>query len=294
MRPGTDDQARPGAGGAQRRVVAQLPRQEDVVPAADHAHRYRYPRHVRVAAQLPVRIAGFAVPQPLLEEPDLPAGQQTVHFGQWQVGERPAQPALRPALLVRERQQRTALVADDGDPVEDGVQRVRPAGVGRVAERRRGDRGQHALERRPRVGRDGPLGVPDVARPVGEQVAVEPGLPLDPGDRVEAVVALVAHRVELAAGVEGAPAALQDDVEAALGQQPPGHQPDDAGPAVRSADQHRRRRTQPRLPVVGAQDGTVTRGDSDPTADPHRPGDRRRQAQPSGEYPAGQAHVDQR
>src|SRR2546421_7301747 len=85
------------------------------------------------------------------------------------------------------------------------VQRVRPAGVGRVTEGRRRDGGQHASRYRPGLGRDRPLRETEIARPVGEQVAVEPRLPLDPGDRVQAVLPFVAKRVELATRVERPP-----------------------------------------------------------------------------------------
>ena len=86
-----------------------------------------------------------------------------------------------------------------------------------------------------------------------DQAAVEPGLGRHPVERRLPVRLLVAHRDELAPGSERPPAALHDDLVAALGVQAP-ERPHDRAPVGR-ADEHggRRARCRPvrRVPAVG-------------------------------------------
>jgi hypothetical protein len=84
VRPRADDQPRVLAGGAHRRVVLQLPGQEDVVPAADQLNgrvHVAYPLHVYPPR--PVLVVRCRVGQPLLEERHLGTERLGVHFGQW-------------------------------------------------------------------------------------------------------------------------------------------------------------------------------------------------------------------
>jgi hypothetical protein len=85
------------AGAAQLRVVPELERQEQVVPAGDHADRGGDPiQRVVVAALLPVIVALGAVLQPLLVVPDLMAGGQPVQVAQRQMVPQRPEPVLGP------------------------------------------------------------------------------------------------------------------------------------------------------------------------------------------------------
>src|ERR1700675_317689 len=86
---------RPGANGqvwllsrvAQRAVVAQQPRQEDVVPAADQVYRDSdiFDGSAEVA-HLPILITRRIVCEPFLEERGMPPGGQLIEVTQGQMG----------------------------------------------------------------------------------------------------------------------------------------------------------------------------------------------------------------
>ena len=84
----------------------------------------------------------------------------------------------------------------------------------------------------------GPLRHAEVAAAPHDEAAVEPGLGRHPVERGLPVGLLVAHRDELAPGSERPPAALHDDLVAALRVQP-AERPHDRAP-VRRADEHGR------------------------------------------------------
>ena len=152
------------------------------------------------------------------------------------------------ALLVSDQ----VAPADVVVQVEDAVAERGPAEVVRAHVHD----GRDQLRRR--VHGQRPLHEPEVAGAVGDQPSVEPALLAQPGDGVLPVGDLVAHRLELPAGPEGAAAALHQHVVAAFGQDLRVLQGERAAAAVRAADQHGgRRRHADRQVVVGQQHRAV-------------------------------------
>ncbi len=239
VHPRPDAQQRPRAGRPQRGVVLQLPGQEDVLPAAGHAHRdpaaSHLPDPVGVRALGPVRGVGGLLAQPVLEEVDgLPRGHG-VRVGQ---GHR-REPGLYAVTDGLEEPSPQLRVAHHRRPREPVVQGEGAARVGLVAELGGGDDRAHRGEGVPRVRGQGPLGDAEVARAQRGDPAVAPGLGGEPADRRDAVVGLV-ERGELALGVARAAHRLHDHLVAPLGHEPPEHRADPAGPAVGAAHQHDR------------------------------------------------------
>ena len=109
------------------------------------------------------------------------------------------------------------LVGDHVAPAQEVLQVERAMVVGGLAEVVRPDVDHGRDQFRWRILGQCPLHEAEIAEPVGGQPAVEPVLLAQPGHRVLAVSGLMAHRVELAAGAERAAAALQQHVEAPLG-----------------------------------------------------------------------------
>ena len=190
------------------------------------------------------------------------------------------------------------LVSDQVGPsdvvvqVEDAVAVRAPAEVVRAHVHD----GRDQLRRR--VHGQRPLHEPEVARAVGGQPSVEPALLAQPGDGVLPVRDLVAHRLELPAGPEGAAATLQQHVVAAFGQDLRAQQAERAAAAVRTADQHGgRRRHADRQVVISQQERAVGHRHVEIALDRHliplrrqrpRPGQHlaergRRRAQPAGQ-----------
>jgi len=115
------------------------------------------------------------------------------------------------------------------------------------------------------VGRDRPLDEAEVARADHPDPPVVPGLLAQPAERREPVGALV-EGAELAAGAERAADALDDDLEPALGEQPPEDEAEELPAPVRGADEHRRLGHLPGGagdPAVGEQDRAVVGGDGE-------------------------------
>src|SRR5260370_18512000 len=117
-------------------------------------------------------------------------------------------------------------------------QREAAAGVLWMGELRGGDLRQDRLEVCAGVRRNRPLRQAQITRAGGYQIAGEPGLLLDPGERVEAVGVLLAEGVEGASGAKGAAAALDQHLEAALGEEAAEEQAPEAAPAVWPAHKH--------------------------------------------------------
>ena len=276
--PRADEQVRVPARGAQRRIVAKLQRQEDVVPSADHADRGGYLAARRgEATALPVLVVRCVVGQPVLPVRHAMTGGQPVEVAQRQMVKQRAPAPL--GKLVAQRREGPLLARDLAHPAHGRVQRERPARVERGAEVGGGHLGGDRAEVRPRVRRDGPLGHAEVARAAGAEGTGVPRLLSQPGDRREAVVVLVGpERVERAARAEGAAAALDHGLEPPLGEQPAEQQPPRPAPPVGRADQHQRRwRPQwpgpgPRCVAVGEQHRPVRHRDPQVTIDVDGPG----------------------
>ena len=176
--------------------------------------------------------------QPVEHRAQPPFGRGHAHDGPQRAG----------ALLVSDQ----VAPADVVVQVEDAVAVRAPAEVVRAHVHD----GRDQLRRR--VHGQRPLHEPEVAGAVGGQPSLEPALLAQPGDGVLPVRDLVAHRLELPAGPEGAAAALQQHVVAAFGQDLRVLQGERAAAAVRAADQHGgRRRHADRQVVVGQQHRAV-------------------------------------
>ncbi len=255
VRPRPDRQPGRPARRLERREVAELAGQEDVVPAADRADRHRDGRHpVPVIDPGPARGTGVA------GQDVLDVGRPAAGGGDVRLAERQgAQRALRPADLgaLAEDRQRALLLREHDAPAERRLQREGVSAQEIQRQRRLG----HVRDHRRDLGRQavghGPLGVPQVAVAVQHDRPAGPGLLHQPFQGGQAVLALTPHRVEHAAGPERAPAALQQHLEAPLGQRPGVHRAFHAAPPVRRADQHGGQRAPgvPRVPPVGQQAG---------------------------------------
>src|SRR5271165_3166192 len=99
---------------------------------------------------------------------------------------------------------------------------------------------------------DRPLDQPEVARADHADPRGVPGLLADPAQRREAVRALV-DRAELALRAEGATDALDENLQAALSQQPAEDQADQLTPSVGGAHEHSRLRA----PAARARDVAI-------------------------------------
>ena len=139
-------------------------------------------------------------------------------------------------LLAKAEAAAAARARKQREPRQGALQRERAARVGEPAHPGRGDRRGHGAQRRWRVAGDRPLRDPEVAGAERGDLPGEPGLPLDPGERGEPVGHFVAIGVELAAGAARAPATLQDDLVAALGEHARPERPDPC-PTVGAAHQ---------------------------------------------------------
>ena len=178
--------------------------------------------------------------QPGLEPGRLGAEQIPGARGDRRPVQHAAQPPVRGDGADRPGQQVDAFLMDDQvAPAQEVVQvegavAVRgPAKVVRADVHHRGDQ----LGRR--VQGQGPLHEAEVAGPERGQPFVEPALAAQPRHGVLAVARLGAHRLELPAGAEGAAAALQQHVEAALGDELGFQQAERHAAAVGAADQDR-------------------------------------------------------
>ena len=127
------------------------------------------------------------------------------------------------------------------DPLEHRLQPERAAGLDQLPRAGTADLHCHGRVIRQAESGQRPLGNAQVARAPGAERAGIPRLRPQPLHRGQPVADLRrAERIQLAAGPEGAPAALHDALEPALGEQPSGHQPEHPPPAVRAADQDQR------------------------------------------------------
>ena len=260
MCPRSDQQPGGHAPAGQDLVLLQGLLQEQILPAPDEQDRHRDPLQRGPALQRgPERVGQIRVLQPALE-PRGPGAEQVPAAGRHGQpvqrrtqppvgGGHPPQAAKRPGRL---------LMGDHVAPPEEILQIKRTVVVGRPAEIMGTDLDHGGDQFRWRVQGQGPSCEPEVAQPVGCQPPVEPVLAAQPGHGVLAVGGLAAHRVEVPARAERAAAALQQYVEAALGDQLR------AGQAVREpapvgrADQHRSRvPVDDREVVVGPQHRTV-------------------------------------
>ena len=289
--PRPDGQVGLVPGAAQRGVVTQLIRQEDVVPAADHADRGGHPvQGVGEPAALPVVVPGIVVGQPVLVVSDVAAGRQPVEIAQRQ----PVEQRLEPVVLSRLADERESpfLARDLVDPGQRRLERERLAAVERSPEVGGRHLRAHRLELGPGVGSYRPLNHAQVARPGRGEGPWVPGLFAQPGDRGQAVVMLVgSERVEGAAGAERSTAALDQHLEASLGQHPAEQDPPDPAPPVRRADQHQRRPpVHVRQVPVGEQLHPVGHGHPQVTFDLHVVVRRGRQFHRPPEEAAGYRH----
>ena len=241
MRPRPDQQPGGHAPAGQDLVLLEGLLQEQVLPAPDEQGRHRDPLQRGLALQRgPERVGQIRVLQPALEPrcsgaEQVPAagrhGQPIQRRPQPPVGGgQPPQAAERPGGL---------LMGHHVTPAEEILQIKRAVVIGGPAEIMGTDLDDGGDQFRRRVLGQGPLHETEVAQPVGGQPPIEPMLAAQPGHRVLAVGGLAAHRVEFPAGAEGATAALQQHVEAALGDQlGTDHVVREPAP-VGAADQHR-------------------------------------------------------
>ena len=258
MAPRADREHAVAAGGDQPLVVGDLPRQEDVVPAAHQARGGRLRGVPLEVDRIPPRVPGRVVGQPLLEELDMVADRSSVGLGQRQHGVRGPQLTPDAGHGPQDGQPAELLVLDRVDPGEGGLQREPVAREDdRVADAAGGDRGRHGPEVVRRIPGDRPLREAEVARAERPRRAAEPRLLGQPAEGGHPVVLLVAERHPLATGSERAAAALDHDLVAAFGDQAADHPQLPA--AVRRSQQHHR---QPgpgggRVPAIGPQDHPV-------------------------------------
>ena len=137
-----------------------------------------------------------------------------------------------------------------------------------------------------------PLGIAQVALPVGHEGAGKPWLVAQPVDCGLPVGRLGGARLEVAARVVGPARALQQDLVALLGQGG-----SDGGPAwgatVGAADQHHRRPAATlRGVAVGAEFHTVGHRDTQAALDHYAARLGRREPHQRRHHPCHQAHVD--
>ena len=179
-------------------------------------------------------------------------------------------------------------------PAERGLQRegVRVQKVER--EGRVGHLGDHRLDLRRQPVRDRPLDVPQVAGADEHDRVAEPGLLDQPRERRQPVLALVAHRLEDAAGAERPPGALQDHLEPALGQRPHRARGDQRAPAVGAAHQGNRNFSPPvaQHPPVRQQHGPVRHRHRQVPLDDQVPGQRRVEHELALDQAAHQGHAE--
>ena len=167
-----------------------------------------------------------------------------------------------------------------------------PPGKRLAVELRRGDRGREGAELVARLRGDRPLHQPHVARADHAHRALAPRLLAQPAQRRQAVGALVERR-EAPSGAERPAHALHDDLEAALGEQAPVDDAEEAVPAVRGAHEDRRRLVSRRARgdvAVGEQDHAVVHLGGQVAQDLDVAGLRRGQVQRPAEDLAEQAH----
>ena len=262
MGPGTDGELRMQARRPHRGVVGELPRQEEVVPAAEQAHRRDHLGEPRaVVDATPVGILDVDVFQPVLVETDAPPDQGAV-----EVHERKACEHRREGASLAdhggEHPQRSPLLVVDGvHPAEHRVERERAVGVDEAAELRGGDLRRERLQPGGRARGDRPLHEAEIAGAGHGDAAPEPGLLLEPRQGVLAVLRLVAEGIEVALRAERPARALHHDLVAPLGEgaRDRPHVP----PApVRAADQDDvRGRGVARMQAVGEEHDAVAHRD---------------------------------
>src|SRR5262249_43072816 len=142
------------------------------------------------------------------------------------------------ALAARRCPEATLLKRNPVTPDERGRQRKRFARVRLIAKLRSGDLQRHRLQLRCGRRRKRPLREPEITRAEGRERAVVPRLLAQPLDGRGAVAAFVDEGIELAARSEGAAHTLQDDLEAALGNQAREHGTERTTAAVRRTNQY--------------------------------------------------------
>lgn len=172
---------------------------------------------------------------------------------------------LRPRLVQQHAQPlRVFLAGDQITPAEEIVEAERAFAPTGSADIVRSD-GDHCGLHLGGVGEQRPLGEPEVRQSQRGECAGEPGLGAQPGDRVGAVVDLVHHRAEFAAGAERSAHTLDEHVIAARGVDRTVQCGEGPAAAVRSADQQGAcRRVGLRHVVVGDQVDAVAHRNPQP------------------------------
>jgi len=260
VRPRPDDQPRGHSPGVQDPVLLDALMEEQVMPPANQQRRDVDALQRGAALQrLPERVGRPRMLQPGLEPRGAGAEQCTDTGGERHPVQHRDEPPVRGRRPVYAMQEPDAfLERDELGPLHVVIQIEHAVAVNGATHVVRPDLddGRHQLRRR--VHGQRPLDEPEIAPAVRRQPPVEPALLPQPGDRVLSVRDLVPHRLEIAAGTEGASTALHQHVIAALGDQlGHGHAERRTTP-VGAADQHRRGRLAgDRNVVVGEQDRTI-------------------------------------
>ncbi len=280
--PRPHDQPRRTPGLAQPPVHGECRVEADIRPAGHQMSRRHPLRGHRCPPLCPERVVRRRMPQPLLEVADpLPEGRR-IALDQRQRALHPPVRAQQPQDRQREPAEAALHRHHGGGPGQCGLQGEGAPGIEERAEVVGPDLYHHGAELGRRVGGQRPLGVAQVAGADRAQRAGEPVLPPQPGHGRLGVGGLVDERLVLAAGSAGAPAALQQDVEALLREQRPVHVIPREAAAVRAADEQRRARLVEHWPVVVGDQGRAV-GGRHLQAPFHRDGAHR-----SGELASGQ------
>ena len=255
MGPGADEQPDGHAPAGERAVLLQGLLDEQVLPAAHQQHRDRDPLQRGTALHGgPERVAGLRVVHPSLGPGRLAADHVGVSGRDREALQHLAQPPFGRGHAHHRAQHPDALLVRDQVAPHDVVVQIEGAvAVRGPVEVVRADVHHGGDQFRRRVHGQRPLHEAEVAGAVGGQPALEPALLAQPRHGVLPVGDLVPHRLEVPAGPERAAHALQQHVIAALGEDLPGLQGEQAGAAVRAADQHGGRGRHADRDVVGGQ-----------------------------------------
>ena len=239
--------------------------QEQVLPAADQQHGNLGALKGVVELQPgPERVVVLRVLQPGLEPRRAGAEQRSRGVAGRHSCRCARQQAFGPQLPGEHADPaRIFLVGDHVAPAQEVVEPEcarAPAGSGQVV---RADGYHSSLHLRRRIGQHRPLGEAEVRPPDRAEGTGEPRLLAQPCRGVGAIGDLVDHRIEFAAGAEGAANALQDDVVAARRVGACEQRRKRIPAAVGAADQQRARRIRRRwLVVVGDQLDAVAHRDA--------------------------------
>src|SRR5215475_8003176 len=146
MRPWTDEQVGIAAGGLQRLVIAQLPREEDIVPAGDEVGRSPHVAHPRTMVGGRPPVVAWHVFEERLKERHRLANANLIGLTQRKLGERRLELALLLAGQHAEDAEALLLVRDLVRPAQRVLQRVGAARMLRTGEIRGGDLGRDGFE----------------------------------------------------------------------------------------------------------------------------------------------------